>query len=334
MSAINDTGAPPGAESPENFVVVGLGGSAGSIVSFREFFRNVPADSGMAYVVILHLSPEHESHLAEVLQKSTSIPVTQVQDSVKVMPNHVYVIPPNKSMASSDGMLVLSEVTGFEQRRAPVDIFFRTLADTHESRAVCVILSGSGADGAMGLRRIKEYNGLALVQDPAEAEFEEMPRSAIATGLVDFILPVAEMPARMMAYRDQIRNAPLVVDSHSEDDEQALIEVFTILRLRTGHDFTNYKRATVFRRLERRMAVREITRLPDYTRFLRDRPDEAEALLRELLISVTNFFRDPDVWESLEKTPSRSSSTTRAATINSASGWRDARPARRRIRWP
>ncbi len=301
MSAMSEAGVPSGAESPENFVIAGLGGSAGSIPSFREFFRHVPPDSGMAYVVILHLSPEHESHLAEVLQKSSTIPVTQVQDSVKVVPNHVYVIPPNKSMASSDGMLILSEVTGFEQRRAPVDIFFRTLADTHESRAVCVILSGSGADGAMGLRRIKEYNGLALVQDPTEAEFEEMPRSAIATGLVDFILPVAEMPARMMAYRDQIRNAPLVVSSTSEEDERALMEVFAILRQRTGHDFANYKRATVLRRIERRMAVREISRLPDYTRFLRERADEADALLRELLISVTNFFRDRGVWDWLEE---------------------------------
>ena len=302
MSAIDDAGVPPDTTPAEHFVVAGLGGSAGSIPAFREFFRHVPPNSGMAYVVILHLSPEYESHLAEVLQKSASIPVTQVQDAVKVVPNRVYVIPPNKSMALSDGTLVLSDVTGFEQRRAPVDIFFRTLADTHESRAVCVILSGSGADGSMGLRRIKEYNGLVLVQDPAEAEFDEMPRSSIATGLVDFILPVAEMPGRMMAYRDQVRNAPLAVDSRSEDDEHALIEVLSILRLRTGHDFTNYKRATVLRRVERRMAVREITRLPDYTRLVRDRPDEADALLRELLISVTNFFRDREVWESLEET--------------------------------
>jgi two-component system, chemotaxis family, CheB/CheR fusion protein len=302
MTDVTNDGDTIGEKNPADFVIAGLGGSAGSIPSFREFFRNVPPDSGMAYVVILHLSPEHDSHLAEVLQKSASIPVMQVQTPVKVAPDHVYVIPPNKSLAMNDGTLVVSEMTGFEERRAPVDIFFRTLADTHESRAVCVIFSGSGADGSMGLRRIKENNGLVLVQDPAEAEFDEMPLSSIATGLVDYILPVAEMPGRMMAYRQQLRSPPLLVKPHSEDDEQALMEIFTLLRIRTGHDFTNYKRATVLRRIERRMAVREIARLPEYARFLRDDSTEADALLRSLLISVTNFFRDRQVWETLEET--------------------------------
>ncbi len=286
-----------------DFVIVGLGGSAGSIPAFREFFRNVPADSDMAYVVVLHLSPEHDSHLADVLQGSTTLPVTQVQGAVKVEPNRVYVIPPNKSLAMSDGTLLLSEIKGFEERRAPIDIFFRTLADTHDSRAVCVILSGSGSDGSVGLRRIKENNGLALVQDPSEAQFEDMPRSSIATGLVDFILPVAEMPQRMIAYRDQLHAAPLLHADRADADanEQALIEVFTHIRVRTGHDFTNYKRATVLRRIQRRLAVREIEGLPAYAAFLRDHPDEVETLLRELLISVTSFFRDRQVWERVEE---------------------------------
>ena len=287
--------------STEDFLVVGLGGSAGSIQSFREFFRNVPRDSGIAYVVILHLSPQHESHLAEVLQASSSIPVTQVVEGVTVEPNHVYVIPPNKSLALSDGSLKLSEMTGYEERRAPVDIFFRTLADTHDHRAVCVILSGTGADGSMGLRRIKESNGLVLAQDPAEAEFGEMPRSSIATGLVDYVVPVAEMPKKIIAWRDQLRVKPLVLVER-DGDEQALMEIFTHLRMRTGHDFTNYKRATVLRRIERRLAIREIATLPEYATYLRDNPEEAEALLRELLISVTNFFRDRAVFEKLEQT--------------------------------
>jgi two-component system CheB/CheR fusion protein len=200
------------ARSSDDFLVVGLGGSAGAIASFREFFRNVPADSGMAYVVILHLSPEHESHLAEVLQASAAIPVTQVRDPVKVEPDHVYVIPPNKSLALRDGTLSASSLTGFEERRAPVDIFFRTLADTHDSRAVCVIVSGSGADGSMGLRRVKEYNGLVLVQDPGEAEFPEMPRNSIATGLVDYVAPVAAIPGKIIAHRDQMRALPRVIE--------------------------------------------------------------------------------------------------------------------------
>ncbi|HKR63440.1 MAG TPA: CheR family methyltransferase [Thermoanaerobaculia bacterium] len=285
-----------------DFFVVGLGGSAGAIRSFREFFRNVPLDSGMAFVVILHLSPDYESRLAEVLQGSTSLPVTQVHETVKVEPNHVYVIPPNRSLAMQDGSLTVSEITGFEERRAPIDIFFRTLADSHDSRAVCVILSGTGTDGSMGLRRVKEYNGLVFAQAPEEAEFTEMPRNAIATGLVDFILPVSAIPRRLIAYREQLRTMPFGahLEERTDEDEQALTDIFTHLRVRTGHDFANYKRATVLRRLERRLAVRGIARLTDYARALRENRDEAEALLRELLISVTNFFRDAKVWESLE----------------------------------
>jgi two-component system, chemotaxis family, CheB/CheR fusion protein len=283
-----------------DFLIVGLGGSAGSIPSFREFFRHVPPDSGMAYVVILHLSPEYESHLAEVLQATASIPVMQVREQQKVEPNHVYVIPPNQSLALSDSTLVLSEMTGFAERRAPVDIFFRTLADTHESRAVCVVMSGTGADGSMGLRRVKEYNGLVLVQDPAEAQFGEMPRNSIATGLADFVLPAAEMCSAIVSYRNQVQTTPLAIDERSAD-EHALLEVFGELRSRTGQDFANYKRATVLRRIERRLAVRGLSTLQQYARCMRTHPDEADALLRELLISVTNFFRDRHVFERLEQ---------------------------------
>ncbi|HVE71554.1 MAG TPA: CheR family methyltransferase [Thermoanaerobaculia bacterium] len=300
---MTDTGSGPAEpHSKSDFLIAGIGGSAGSIPAFRTFFRNVAPDSGMAYVVILHLSPEHESHLAEVLQSSTTIPVTQVVDAVKVVPNHVYVIPPSRSLAMRDGMLVASTVTTFEERRAPIDIFFRTLADTHDSRAVCVVLSGSGSDGSMGLRRVKEYNGLALVQDPEEAEFDEMPRNSIATGMVDFVLPAAQMPDRIVAFRDQLLAAPSATDVQSEDEERAMTEMFTLLRARTGHDFTNYKRATVMRRVQRRLAIRELTTLSDYVEVLRDATGEAEALLRELLISVTNFFRDPAVWKRVEET--------------------------------
>jgi len=301
MSDVTEEEARAAADS-HGLVVVGLGGSAGSIPAFREFFRNVPADTGMAYVVVVHLSPEHESHLPEVLQGSTALPVTQVQEREKVQPNHVYVIPPDKSLAIANGMLVLSEVTGFAERRAPIDIFFRTLADTLDSHAVCVVLSGSGADGSMGLRRIKENNGLAIVQDPGEAQFADMPRNSIATGLVDFVLPVAEMPGRMIAYRNRLRALPRAYGKPPESEEQALIDIFTYLRVRTGHDFTNYKRPTVLRRIERRLAVTEMESLADYSRYIRIHPEEAEALLRELLISVTSFFRDAEVWERVEQT--------------------------------
>src|ERR1044071_1754237 len=180
----------------DGFMVVGLGASAGGIRALGEFFEHVPEGSGMAYVVILHLSPEHDSRLAEVLQKSTRMPVTQVNESVPIEPEHVYVIPPNRSLSVREGALVLSEVTRVEERRAPVDIFFRTLAESHGARAACVVLSGTGANGSMGLKRVKEHGGVTAVQDPREAEYEDMPRNSIATGLVDYVLPVAEIPAR------------------------------------------------------------------------------------------------------------------------------------------
>src|ERR1044071_2109125 len=189
----------------DGFMVVGLGASAGGIRALGEFFEHVPEGSGMAYVVILHLSPEHDSRLAEVLQKSTRMPVTQVNESVPIEPEHVYVIPPNRSLSVREGALVLSEVTRVEERRAPVDIFFRTLAESHGARAACVVLSGTGANGSMGLKRAKGQGGAAGGQDPAAAEYPDMPRTPIATGLADYVLPVAEMPARLVAYRDTLR---------------------------------------------------------------------------------------------------------------------------------
>ena len=287
----------------KDFLIVGLGGSAGAIHAFREFFRHVPHASGMAYVVVLHLSPEYESHLAEVLQQATAMPVEQVRESISVEPDRVYVIPPNKGLTIRGRMLTLSHVTGYEERRAPVDIFFRTLAEEHHSRAVSITMSGMGANGSMGLKRIKERGGLVLAQEPSEAEFEEMPRNSIATGLVDYVLPASEMPAKIIAYRDQrgTIQIPVEANERAETDEQALIQIFTTLRLRTGHDFRNYKRATVLRRIERRMSVRELPDLPSYVRHLRQDREEAQALLKDLLVSVTNFFRDPVAFQALEE---------------------------------
>jgi two-component system CheB/CheR fusion protein len=310
-----DGAALPGSGTGDGFMVVALGASAGGISAFREFFSHAPERSGMAYVVILHLSPEHDSRLAEVLQSSTRMPVTQVTESVKVAPDHVYVIPPNKSLSVVDGSLVLSNVTRVEERRAPVDIFFRTLAETHGPRAACVVLSGTGADGSMGLKRVKENGGVAVVQDPSEAEYPDMPRSSIATGLVDLVLPVAEMPARLVSYRDKLKHIgangadaeeALAAETAGQDgreaaEEQALAAVITQLRLRTGHDFASYKRPTVRRRIERRITVTQVADLGEYARFIREHPDEARALLKDLLISVTNFFRDRKAFDSLEQ---------------------------------
>lgn len=284
------------------FLIVGIGASAGGIEAAKEFFLHVPEDSGMAYVVILHLSPEHESHLAQVLQQTAKIPVTQVTERVRVEPNRVYVIPPSQHLQMADVFLTLTPNINFEERRAPVDIFFRTLAEAHEARAVAVILSGTGANGSMGIKRIKEKGGVAFVQSPQEAQFNEMPRNSIATELIDDVLPVAEIPAKIIAYRNSLGTVESPGDPEQRPDEQqALFQILLHLRLKTGHDFANYKLPTLLRRIERRMHVRSISSLPGYAEFIKEYPDELQALLKDLLISVTNFYRDAEAFEAIEK---------------------------------
>ncbi len=286
----------------DDFLIVGLGASAGGVQALQTFFAHVPADCGMAFVVILHLSPDHESQLAEVLQGAASIPVHHVDGRVHVERDRIYVVSPRQRLAMSDGDVLELDATSDDDRRAPIDVFFRTLAEARRERAVSVVLSGTGADGSMGLKHVKELGGISLVQDPEEAEYGEMPRNAIATGLVDDIAKVSELPGRIIAYRDRLGAVKLPDEprAHADDTERALHEIFAQLRLRTGHDFSNYKRATVMRRIERRLGVRQLSDLPSYAQFLRDYPEEAHALLKDLLISVTNFFRDAAAFTALE----------------------------------
>ncbi len=296
------------AKEAAQFLIVGIGASAGGIKPLREFFERIPADSGCAYVVILHLSPTFDSRLAEILGTRCAIPVEQVTEPVKVEPNHAYVIAPGMSMEMFDGMLNAKPVSTFEERRAPIDIFFRTLADTHDARAVAVILSGTGSDGSMGVKRVKERGGIIMVQQPEEAEYRDMPIATIETNLVDYVLPAAEMPRHVVQYRKHLASLklPEVEEardsgmSREEAEEAALHEVFVLLRAKTGHDFTGYKRATVLRRIARRMGVREIDLLEQYVAYLKGHPEEGEALLKDLLISVTNFFRDKAAFQLLE----------------------------------
>ncbi len=289
--------------------VVGLGGSAGGLTAMQRFFENAGSNSGAAYVVILHLSPTHESSAAEILQRSTPMPVMQVTAPVKVEPDHVYVIPPGKHLSMTDGHLCLTEIQRLRGRRVTVDLFFRTLADTHGSRATAIILSGADSDGAIGIKRIKERGGLTVAQDPTEAEHDSMPRAAIETGMIDWVLRADEMPARLSAFR--ATEARLKLPSEKEipatsrpsqeaHDEAALREVLTFLRMRLGHDFSYYKRATVLRRIARRMQVNDTETLSLYLDFLRTHAGEAGALLQDLLISVTNFFRDRETFQALE----------------------------------
>jgi two-component system, chemotaxis family, CheB/CheR fusion protein len=298
----NGNGEPTVPAKPDGFLIVGIGASAGGIQALREFFANVPPDSGVAYVVILHLSPDHDSRLAEVLQTTTSMPVTQVKESITVEPDHVYVVPPNQHLTMRDGSIAVSPNILVEERRAPVDIFFRTLADSHGPRAVAVVLSGTGADGSMGIKRVKEHGGAAFVQNPREAEFKEMPRNSIATDLIDDVLPIAKIPEKIIAYRKSIDRVEITPEppERYEEQQQALRDVLSQLRLKTGHDFSNYKRPTLLRRIERRINVHDLPGLPSYAEIIRESADEAQALLKDLLISVTNFFRDREPFERLE----------------------------------
>lgn len=284
------------------FLTIGLGASAGGIKALKDFFEATPPDAGMAYVVILHLSPSHDSQLAQVLQSVTEMPVAQVVEKTRIEADHVYVIPPDKHLTMVDGCVLVSANTQIEERRAPVDIFFRSLAESHGPMAVGVVLSGTGANGSMGLKRVKEQGGAVFVQNPREAEFTDMPRAAIATDLVDDVLNAAEIPAKIIAYRDGLQTVHIPEEPASRDEEiqHALREVLTQLRLRTGHDFANYKRPTLLRRIERRINVHALPDLPAYAAFLLKHPEETHALLKDLLISVTNFFRDSTAFEKLE----------------------------------
>ncbi|TWO71615.1 PAS domain S-box protein [Caenimonas sedimenti] len=287
--------------------VVGLGGSAGSIEALQEFFRVMPAGSGLAFVVVIHLSPDHDSSLTELLQRCTPMRVVQANEQISVEPGTVYVIPPGKLIQSANGHLKLSAIGEERARHVTVDVFFRTLADSHAPHSAAVVLSGMDGDGAIGIKRIKERGGLTVAQDPEEALHGSMPRSSVDTGMVDWVLPVRDMPARLLSYfrLEQSINlppeeSPAPAQSRHEQDEAQLRDVLSFLRTRTGRDFSNYKRATVLRRLGRRMQVNGVDNLGSYLTCLRTRSGECNALLQDLLISVTNFFRDAECFEALE----------------------------------
>jgi two-component system CheB/CheR fusion protein len=281
-------------------IVVGLGASAGGIDALRDFFASLRPDGHAAYVVILHLSPDHDSQLAAVLQATARMPVTQVHDRVTIERDHVYVVPPNKLLSIEGRAIVVTDMLRAEDRRSPVDLFFRSLADAHGAAAVGVVLSGTGQNGSAGIKRIKEYGGFTVAQDPNEAEYSDMPRNAIATGHVDMVLRVATMPEKIAAWCERVRIPALENASSTPASEMdSLRDVLTALRVRTGHDFSNYKTGTIGRRIARRMHVCGAGSIGAYAGMLRENPEEPVALLRELLISVTNFFRDDAAFDAL-----------------------------------
>ena len=289
-------------EADHPFLIAGIGASAGGVQALQRMFENITANSGIAYIVILHLSPNHSSQLTSILQNVAHIPVTEATERVKVEPDHAYVVSPNSSLKMVDGHLDVTAIQTWEERRAPIDIFFRTLAESHASYAAAVVLSGTGADGSMGLKRIKEKGGIVLAQNPAEAEYADMPRNAIETALVDGVLNVTDIPRKLLSYRENIGTVslPYSTEQLEQNQQVALEEVFAQLRIRTGHDFSNYKKPTLLRRLERRMNIKNVQSLAQYATILSQAPEEVHSLLKDLLISVTNFFRDPKAFEFLE----------------------------------
>ncbi|WP_433735612.1 CheR family methyltransferase [Pseudomonas putida] len=294
------------------FAIVGVGASAGGLQAVKCLLEHMPADSGMAFVIIFHLSPDHQSIAGKLLQDVTAMPVIQVTETVPIKPDHVYVISPAHNLSMDDGHLRVAQPEARRGGHVAIDLFFRDLADVHRERAFCVVLSGTGSDGAVGLSRIKEQGGITLVQAPEDAEFSGMPQAAIVTQMVDFVLPVREMPHKLMELWRNSRQIVLPVDAglntlapRNEREaalaEHLIQEILIQLRVGTGHDFKHYKRATVLRRVERRMQVTAQPDLRAYYQYLLENPAENKALLGDMLIGVTNFFRDPEAFEALER---------------------------------
>lgn len=294
--------AQPGAALEPSFPVVGIGASAGGLAAFEAFFSGLPedADPGMAFVLVQHLAPDHKSILTDLIRRYTRMQVVEVEDGMQVRPNCTYIIPPNRDMALLHGRLQLMEPSAPRGQRLPIDFFFRSLAQDQRERAIGIILSGTGSDGTQGIRAIKAEGGLVIAQTPASTEYDSMPCSAIATGLVDYQLEPAAIPARLKAYLVHAFSKPCSpATGQAMRSENALQKIFILLRAQPGHDFSQYKPSTIHRRIERRMAIHQIDTMDGYVKFLQQMPAEVEALFRDLLIGVTNFFRDPEAFEVL-----------------------------------
>jgi two-component system, chemotaxis family, CheB/CheR fusion protein len=288
---------------PRGFPVVGLGASAGGLEALERFLAEVPTHSGMAYVIVQHLDPTQKGMMPELLQRATVLPVVQVQDRLKVQPDHVYVIAPNCDMAIIDGVLHLVEPAAPRGQRLPIDFFLHSLADDFRQRAVGVILSGMGADGCAGMRAIKENAGLTFAQEPSEAAFCAMPRSAIDAGVVDVVAAAGDLPAQILAkVRHESVADPDAPITREGELQSGLQKVLILLRARNGQDFSLYKKSTLYRRIERRMGIHKLDRIEAYVRFLQENPQEIDLLSKEFLIGVTRYFRDPASWDQLRDT--------------------------------
>lgn len=292
------------AKSDNLFPVVGIGASAGGLEAFKALLKAIPEDSGMAYVLVQHLAPDRESQLPEILQKFTKVPVLEISDEVNVEPDHIYVMPSNKTMVANDGELLLAPRPGSKkyEDRLPIDLFFKSLAEVHQEHAIGVVLSGSASDGTLGLKAIKDSGGITIAQDPDSAAYPGMPNSAADSGAVDFILTPDKIPAKLLELT-RIINSP---DGQNEelppDDKQVYSQIISLLRDQKDTDFTNYKQTTIRRRILRRMAINKYTRVADYFTCLKNNKEEQDLLYQDFLIPVTSFFRNPKCFQELKKT--------------------------------
>src|SRR5262245_40893417 len=277
--------------------ICAIGASAGGVMALQDFFSAIDDDLGLSYVVVIHLSPDHPSQLSAILAGRTRMPVEQVEHSLKLRPNCVYVIAPDRELVIEGVNVAAAPITGPSSKRTPNDRFFHSVADAHHD-GFAVVLSGSGSDGALGIRAMKEAGGVVFVQDPNEAEYSMMPQSAIATGAADFIAPV---PALVERIAEVVRSKRAVHQLKEDDVQQGLGRILSMLQSRTGHDFSHYKRTTVMRRVARRMQVSRNESIGSYINYLRNTPEEARELLADLLISVTSFFRDRDAFGTLAR---------------------------------
>ena len=304
-SGVNKLPSPltPADAGPAGFPIVGIGASAGGLAAFTAFFSGMPAgaDPGMAFVLVQHLAPDHESLLSELIQRTSRMKVLEVQDGMVVQINCVYIIPPNCDMAFMNGALHLLVPTAARGHRLPIDYLFCSLAQDQHELAIGVVLSGTGSDGTLGVRAIKDGGGMVMAQNRDSCEFDSMPHSALATGFVDYELPPAEMPGQLIAYTSHaFGKSPRNSAAALPQSENALKKIFILLRAQTGHDFSQYKPSTIYRRIERRMAVHQVDTLDAYVQYLQQTATEVDALFRDILIGVTNFFRDPEAFAVLE----------------------------------
>jgi two-component system CheB/CheR fusion protein len=283
------------------FPIVGIGASAGGLAAFEAFFSSMTVDPGMAFVLVQHLAPNYTSILSDLIRRYTRLQVFEAENGMTVQQNCTYVIPPNRDMELLNGALRLLEPSEPRGHRLPIDFFFRSLAQDQRERAIGIVLSGTGSDGTLGVRAIKGEGGMIMAQDPETCEFDGMPRSAIATGLVDYEVPAAEMPARLTAYVDYAFGKSGQLAAPSPKAESAVKKIFTLLRSQTGHDFSEYKPNTIHRQIARRMAVHQIEKMDGYIEHLRQTPAEVEALFLNFLIGVTSFFRDPEAFKAIEQ---------------------------------